>query len=526
MHGMLLEITLAIIFAKIFNVLFEKMKQPGVIGEIIAGIVLGPVLIGSLSGTSLSLFGASVFKFNLHLTSPEFKEIAFIGVVFLLFIVGLETNTGDLKKTRKAGFFVGIFGVIVPFFGGCIFGFLFGMDAIQSMAVGAIMLATSATIAIRILADMDLLSTRVGLTLHTAVVLNDIFAIIVFAVVFGKENSLVLLLQILFFFILTIGAGFLLVRYTAHKKATRKAPIIILTSGLVICFLFAAFAENMGLTAIIGAFIAGLFIRKTPQAGVLSDYIKTIGYAFFIPLFFVSVGASFDFMYLLHSNQLESLLIFIILFVLFGILGNFLGGSLGARLSGLSKRESISVGIGMMPVMGVALIIVTTGIDHGIFGDPTGVVANQIRTATLLLIIISALLAPPLLKKSMAPPLLKMIGKTKTKLSLYTHPHCPECFSPLRLNPQNNEWYCDTCQRNVKIYKKHLKPAAYGKEKTDKYIKYIIGAGTILLCGYVIQTSASMAPFEKISAIIGIFLGTTLGFLTVKYLFSNQKTIS
>jgi Kef-type K+ transport system membrane component KefB len=348
---------------------------------------------------------------------------------------------------------------------------MFGMDAIQSMAIGAIMLATSATIAIRILADMDLLSTRVGLTLHTAVVLNDIFALIVFAVVFGKQNSLILLLQILFFFILTIGAGLLLVRYTAHKKATRKAPIIILTSGLVICFLFAAFAENMGLTAIIGAFIAGLFIRKTPQAGVLSDYIKTIGYAFFIPLFFVSVGASFDFMYLLHSNQLESLLIFIIVFVIFGILGNFLGGSLGARLSGLSKRESISVGIGMMPVMGVALIIVSTGIDHGIFGDPTGIVANQIRTATLLLIIISAFLAPPLLKKSMAPPLLKMIGKTKTKLSLYTHPHCPECFSPLRLNPQNNEWYCDTCQRFVKIYKKHLKPAATGKEKTDKYIK-------------------------------------------------------
>lgn len=522
---MLLEITLAIIFAKIFNIIFEKIKQPGVIGEIIAGIVLGPSLLGALSGSSLSLFGSTVFQFTLDLTTDEFKEVAFIGVIFLLFIVGLETNTGDLKKTRKAGFFVGIFGVMVPFLAGCLFGFLFGMDVIQSMAVGAILLATSATIAIRILADMDMLSTRVGLTLHTAVVINDILAIIIFALVFGTTNSFVILLQILLFFILTIGIGIVLVRYTLHKKSTRKAPIIIITSGLVICFLFAAFAENMGLTALIGAFIAGLFIRKTPQAGVLADYIKTIGYAFFIPLFFVSVGAGFDFLYLISSSNVISLLFFIITFLLFGIVANFLGGFLGARSSGLSRRESISIGIGMMPIMGVALIIVTTGIDRGIFGAPSGLLANQIRTATLLLIIISALITPVFLKKSMAPMILKRIGKTKTKLSLYTHPHCPDCFTALRLNIQTNEWYCDECQQNIKLNKKMPKPTRKHGEKTDRHIKYFIGAGTILLSGYVIQGSASMTDVEKLSAIIGIFLGTTLAFLTIRLLFSTKKSL-
>jgi Kef-type K+ transport system membrane component KefB len=522
---MLLEITLAIIFAKIFNILFEKIRQPGVIGEILAGILLGPALLGAFSGTSLNLFGTSLFHFTLNLTSPEFKEIAFIGVVFLLFIVGLETNTADLKKTRKSGFFVGIFGVTIPFLMGCLFGFLIGLSPIQCMAVGAILLATSATVAIRILADVDMLSTRVGLTLHTAIVLNDIFAIIVFALVFGNGNSMVLFLQILVFFLLTIGIGVLLVRYTVHKNATRKAPIIIITSGLIICFLFAAFAENLGLTALVGAFIAGLFIRKTPQAAILADYIKTIGYAFFIPLFFVSVGASFNFLFLFNSSNIESLLLFIVVFVLFGVVGNFLGGAVGARLSGLSRKESITVGIGMMPVMGVALIIVTTGIDRGIFGDPSGMLANQIRTATLLLIIISTLITPPLLKKSMASPLLKMIGKTKTKLSLYAHPHCPECFSALRLNPSNNEWYCDTCKRFTPIYKKTPKRILRGKEKTDNHIKYIIGAGTILLCGYVIQTSDTMALVDKVSALIGIFLGTTLAFLTIRLLFSHQKAI-
>ncbi|MFA5103179.1 MAG: cation:proton antiporter [Candidatus Thermoplasmatota archaeon] len=524
MHWMLLEIALAIVFSKIFNLVFEKLKQPGVIGEIIAGIILGPSLLGALSGVSLNLFGSSMFHFTLDLASPEFKEVAFIGAIFLLFIVGLETNTGDLKKVRKAGFFVGISSVFIPFLAGCLLGALFGMDVIQCMAIGAILNATSTTIAIRILSDMDMLSTRVGLTLHTAVVINDILAIIIFSLVFGTGNSLTLLLQILVFFAVTISIGFLLVRYAVHKNANRKAPIIILTSGLVICFLFAAVAENMGLTALIGAFIAGLFIRKTPQANILADYMKTIGYSFFIPLFFVSVGASFNLLFVLESSNLGFLLFFILIFVLFGIVSNFLGGSVGARISGLTRRESISIGFGMMPIMGVALISVTTGIDRGIFGASNGLLANQIRTATLLLIIISALITPPLLKKSMVSPLHRIFGKTKTKLSLYNHPHCHECFSPLRLNADNNEWFCDTCQNFMEVYKKPSKQMRHENATADRHIKYIIGAGTILLCGYVIQSSVTMTLVEKITALIGIFLGTTLAFFTIRLLFSNKKT--
>lgn len=520
---MLLEITLAIIFAKIFSTAFEKIKQPGVIGEIIAGIILGPCCIGLLSGSSVSLLDTSVFKFTLDLTSPEFKEIAFIGVVFLLFIVGLETNLGDLKKTRKTGISVGVFGIIIPFLIGCLIGQLFHLTLVQSMAIGTIFLATSTTIAIRILSDMDLLSSRVGLTLRTALVVNDVLAMIFFALVFGVGNSFVLLFQISLFFVLTIVVGFLVVRYSVNRNTKRHTPTIVITIGLGICFLFAAFAENMGLTAVIGAFIAGIFFKKTPQAGTLAEYIKTVGYAFFVPLFFVWVGASFNFLSLFKSNQLQSLLFFCAVFIIFGMLGNFLGSTIGARISGFKRREAISVGIGMMPVMGVALIIVSTGIDRGIFGDPGGFLANQIRTATLFLIFTSCLISPILLKRSMGSPLGKKFGNTKTKLSSYHHPHCAECFSALRLDSADNKWYCDTCQRYMEIRKK---TPVYSKEKTDRRIKYIIGAGTILLCGYVIQSSINMTLFEKVSAIIGVFLGTTLAFFALKLLFSTQKTMS
>jgi hypothetical protein len=190
----------------------------------------------------------------------------------------------------------------------------------------------------------------------------------------------------------------------------------------------------------------------------------------------------------------------------------------------MKRKEAISVGVGMMPVMGVALIIVSTGIERGMFGAPGGILANQIRTATLFLIFASCFLTPLFLKKSLASPLFKQIGKGKTKPSFYHHPHCAECFSALRLDPTTNKWYCDICQNYPEIQKKAPRYKPQGSEKTDRYIKYIIGAGTILLCGYVIQSSPSMDVIEKASALIGIFIGTTLGFFIVRYLFSNQKT--
>jgi hypothetical protein len=372
---------------------------------------------------------------------------------------------------------------------------------------------------------MDLLGSRVGLTLRTALVVNDVLAMVFFALVFGMGNSLVLLLQISVFFILTILIGFLVVRFTLKRNTKRHAPVILLTSGLGICFLFAAFAENMGLTAIIGAFIAGIFIKKTPQAGIIAEYIKTIGYAFFVPLFFVWVGASFNFLTVFKSNQLASILVFCAAFIIFAMLGNFLGSSFGARITGMKRREAISIGIGMMPVMGVALIIVSTGIDRGIFGDPGGLLANQMKTATLFLIFTSCFLSPVFLKRSVGSPLLKKIGKTKTKPMFFNHPHCPDCNFALRLVPENNEWYCDYCRKAVipqKVIRLHRDRT---NGITDKQMQYIIGAVTIVICGLAIQNMVSSDFTEKISALIGIIIGTTIGFLTIKYLFIKKPGI-
>ncbi|MCJ7572633.1 MAG: cation:proton antiporter [Candidatus Thermoplasmatota archaeon] len=372
---------------------------------------------------------------------------------------------------------------------------------------------------------MDLLESHVGLTLRTALVVNDVLAMVFFALVFGVGNSLVLLLQISLFFLVTIVIGFLVVRYMLKKSTKSYSASIALTSGLCICFLFAAFAENMGLTAIIGAFIAGLFIKKTSQAGVVAEYVKTIGYTFFVPLFFVWIGASFNFLAIFQSNQIMSILLFSVVFIVFAMLGNFIGSSFGARIAGFKRRDAISVGIGMMPVMGVALIIVSTGIDRGIFGDPSGFLANQVKTATLLLIFTSCFVSPVLFKRSMGFSLFKKNMKTKTKLSSYRHPHCVKCDYPLRFSPRNNKWFCDRCQNfSILPTKRSSALKLESGDRTDYIIRYVIGAMTIVMLTFAIQMSVNISFFDKIFAILGIFIGTTLAFLTLQYFRTNRKT--
>jgi len=368
---------------------------------------------------------------------------------------------------------------------------------------------------------MNLLDSRVGLAMRTALVVNDVLAMVFFALVFGVGNSWVLLLQISLFFLITIVVGFLIVQYTLKRNTKRHAPIIVLTSGLGICFLFATFEENLGLTAIIGAFIAGIFIKKTPQAGILAEYMKTIGYAFFVPMFFVWVGASFDFLSLFHSDQMTSLVLFCIVFIICAMSGNFIGSSLGARISGFKWNEARSVGIGMMPVMGVALIIVSTGIDRGFFGDPSGFLANQMKTATLFLIFASCFISPILLKRSMGSTMMRKIGKSKTKLSSYHQPVCGDCGSALHLLPERNIWYCDLCEKVVIPTKKTTIRRLTTTGVSDKQLGYIIGAVTIIICALTIQNNGS-SFIEKIPALVGTFIGTTIGYLTVKHFFIKQ----
>jgi Kef-type K+ transport system membrane component KefB len=491
---MLFEIAVALITAKIMGYLFGKVGQPGVLGEIVAGLILGPFLIGSLSGSSIELFGTSLFEFHLDLTTPEFKEISFIGIIFLLFIIGLETKVGDLKKTGVSGLSTAIFSTVFPFIFGVLFGYFFGLDFHVCLAIGTIFYATSMTITMRTLSDAGLLSTRVGLTLQTAGIFSDIFGLFIFSIILGQGHPLVFVLKLLIFVIIILVVGFLTITYAGKKGVTNNAVAIVLPVCFMICFLLAAFAEDIGLIAIMGAFIAGLIVGKTPQAGLLSNSVRSIGYMFFIPLFFVWIGASFNFTYLFSSNDIISQMIFIVFFVILCLVGNFVGGAIGARLAGLKKKESISVGIGMMPIMGMALIIVTTSIDKGIFGDPLGTLALQIKTATILVIIVSFIVTPPLLKKSMNTSYIKKSNKTVVA----------------RISEKINESF------PVIALAKHQ---VMDDTRAMRFLFRIFLIITIINIILLVATRTYDTNISELfAAIIGITLGTSLACIIIKYM--------
>jgi len=374
---LLIEIGSALLLAKIFGYGMEKLKQPAVIGEILAGIFLGPFIAGEI-------FNASFISPSI---SQETEAIAQIGIVLLLFLSGIETGVNEIKNAGKSGIITSLFDVSVAFLFGYIVGNILGYDVLRSIAIGNIFTATSVGITVRTLMEMKALHTNVGNLILTVAVLDDILGIVVLSITLGKGSIEMLFLKITIFF--AIFFVLLLILHYKYAIFSRfSIPKFTLTIAIAFCFIFSAVALSLGLAAITGSFFAGLLLSVVPQRSRIIDFVREIGDVFFIPLFFVWVGASFDF------SALEGIGILVLYFVPFALVGKIIGCSIGAKINGFSARDALSVGIGMMPRMEVALIVVTTEISMGIWGK----LSHQILAATILLVIISSLITPVLLK--------------------------------------------------------------------------------------------------------------------------------
>lgn len=367
---MLLEIGIALLLAKLVGLAFEKIKQPAVIGEILAGIMMGPFIAG---------------YFGLNYLSDVTEGLAHIGIILLLFISGLETGIDELRAVGKNGFITSLFDVSIAFFFGCLAGYILGYDLKVSIAIGNILVATSVGITVRTLMEMHALHTKVGELILTVAVLDDVLGIIVLSITLGHGASSSLI-KITIFFILFIILLFLIDKI---KEIKLHIPRFALTLSLSFALIFSAFAKSLGLAAITGSFFAGLIFSKLPQRRRITDFIRQIGEIFFIPLFFVWVGASFDFSAIKEIGSLVAL------FIPMALIGKIIGCSAGAKICGFTARDAFAVGIGMMPRMEVALVVVTTEITMGIFNET---LAHQVLASTILLVIISSFITPILLK--------------------------------------------------------------------------------------------------------------------------------
>jgi monovalent cation:proton antiporter-2 (CPA2) family protein len=364
---------LILLLTKIFGHIATRLGQPSVLGKLLIGIIMGPAVFGWIESNDFIHYFAE------------------IGVILLMFIAGLETDLEQLKRTWKSAFAVAVGGIILPFLGGYAAAEAFGLHYHYSLFMGVVFSATSVSISVQVLKDLNKLNSREGTTILGAAVVDDVLVVILLAVMMsflgtGTNISLGMLIgkKLIFFIVTVIVGSFIVPRFMKLlERITVTEPVI--TMALVVCFAFAYFADFMGMAAIIGAFAAGISISQTSFKHTVESKIEPIAYSIFVPVFFVSIGLNVSFQGI--GNQID----FIIILTVVAVLTKLIGGALGASLTGMNNRSALAVGSGMISRGEVALIIASAGLQAKLL-------PNEYFTSVVITIILTTLIAPPMLK--------------------------------------------------------------------------------------------------------------------------------
>ena len=398
LFNVLLLVGVALIFARVFGYLFYKLKQPAVIGEITAGIFLGGVALFFFSGQQFTIYNYVISPPTLSFHSEEFLILAEIGILFLLFISGLEISFSKMKKTEKVSSFVAVGGVLLPLALGFLSGILLDFSVQESIIIGLILTATSVGVTVRVLMDLHVLNTDVGATILSGAVIDDIIGIILLAFAIGIESLMDAVwigARIAIFFLVFLYLGLKVIDKILDIGEKIHLPKAFLSISLAILLIYSFFADKTGISGIIGAFVAGILIGQNVRSNKIIEDVKTMGYGFFIPLFFVWVGSSLWGEASTDISSYTTIGIIALIIIAVSIIGKIIGCGVGAKLAGMSSKESLQIGVGMIPRMELALIIVTAAISQNFL---TGYVAHQILVTTILLTIVTTLLAPFLIK--------------------------------------------------------------------------------------------------------------------------------
>lgn len=395
----LYDCAIILIATKALGMFTRKLGLPQVVGMIIAGILIGPAVFSQLN------IG---FKGIINPTPTE-KEVLHsfsqIGVVFILFSSGLETDVRELKKSGLASTMIALAGVFVPIalgtLGALLFMHGFGAGAshekfMNAMFVGCILAATSVGITVETLREMGKLNTKVGTTVLSAAIIDDVIGIVALSIISGLNgdgNIGITIVKAISFFVFTIGVGFLmrilfkhLVKAYPHKRRTS-------IFALSMCLLYAFCAEEFfDIASITGAYMAGLMLSGLDDTSFVDKKIIVSGYMIFTPIFFAYIGISADFSQITLNG-----LLFAIVFVLLGISGKILGCSAVAKAFKYKNNEALTIGCGMIARGEVALAVYAAG-QELIYKENGIVMGIDPLVATICLIVTSSILCPILLK--------------------------------------------------------------------------------------------------------------------------------
>lgn len=374
------DLAIIIIAAKFFGILARKCKAPQVVGEIIAGLIIGPSILGLVNQSDFLI------------------EMTEIGVIILMFSAGLETDLKDLMKTGPIAALIACAGVFIPLVCGALLYMAFygvspwgSEEFYKAVFVGTILTATSVSITVEALKEMGKLKGKVGTTILSAAIIDDVIGIIVLTFVMGfkspDSNPLSVVFNTVLFFIFAIVVGFIC--YKIFKMVdnryphTRRIPI----AGLALCLAMAYIAEKyFGIADITGAYVAGIILCSIRDSEYIASKMDTNSYILFGPVFFASIGLKTN----LDSLN-ASILIFSIAFVAVGLVSKIVGCGIMAKICKFNMSDSLKIGVGMMTRGEVALIVSQKGLS-------VGLLTPVYFTSVILLIIISSIATPIILK--------------------------------------------------------------------------------------------------------------------------------
>jgi len=374
----LVALFVVLLAAKLGDELFKRLGQPALVGEILAGVVIGPSLLGLVEpGETLEVF-------------------AELGVVFLLFWVGLETRLSDMRDVGLTALRVGALGVVVPFAAGYGAGLVLGESGATSVFLGAALVATSVGITSAVLIELGALATTAARTILGAAVIDDILAMVLVAVAVGVADQggvdvtsigVVIGLALGFVVFVALGGTRLVARWpdVFHAPKFSESPLL---PAVILCLGLAAFSAQIGLAAIIGAFLAGMVVAETKDRHDFEEEIAPL-YAFFPPFFFVFIGLEVELDAFTDAGTLGLLLAITVL----AFATKFGAAWLAARSMG--TRDAVVVGLGMVPRGEVGIIVAGIGATAGVVEPDLFAVIVGMSIATTLLI-------PPLLRRALA----------------------------------------------------------------------------------------------------------------------------
>lgn len=384
----IISLSILLFTAKIFAEIFQRIKQPVVLGELLAGIIVGPYALGGLP-----LFDGQ----PLVVLDETVKHIGELAAIVILFIAGLEITPREFLKGGIASFTVGALGVIVPFAVGFVILSLYGLDSFEILLIATALTATSIAISIQVLTELGKMQAKEARLILGAAIVDDILAIAILSVVVTMVQSgdatpqimdvALLILKILgLFAVLLLSAIFLVPRILHREKLWRSRGSI---EGITTAIFFgiAGIAAYVGLSPIVGAFAAGMAVASTKLIKQVEEYAHKLQFIF-APLFFAIIGAQVD----LRGVNFDVLVIAGIIIAI-AISTKLLGCGLSSLLFLKDKNKSLRVGIGMISRGEVGLIVAGVGVT-------SGVLSTDIYTSIIIMVAVTTVIAPIWLKKS------------------------------------------------------------------------------------------------------------------------------